>query len=529
MGEQAAAALTDPTGWSAWAAMAVALAALVPAGARWLRVSQREHYLPGAPTRFAVRWWSSGPADAGLLVAGIAGTGLAFRWPLAALAGALVAAVGPLHLSIRGRTAPLAPTRRLRSLAAASGVLAAAVVALGAVAGAPAPVAAASAILAPVLVDLASAMLAPVERRLGRRFVTAATARLGAVAPTIVGVTGSYGKTSTKNHIAHLVEGTRSIVASPASFNNRSGLARAVNEQLTDGTEVFVAEMGAYGPGEIAELCRWCPPEISVITAIGPVHLERFRSEDRIVAAKSEILATAGTVVLNVDDRRLAELAASLRGGAGSKVVVGCSGTDDSADVCVRRSGSSLAFFRAGHCVAEGIAAPEGAQPTNLACAAAVALALGVPEDVVASRLGSVPSVPSRLTSARAPSGVLVIDDTFNANPAGARAALELLARSGTGGRRVVVTPGMVELGAAQDRENQAFAERAGEIASDLIVVGRTNRRSLLRGAAAGGSGPAGLRVLTVATRDEAVAWVREHLGAGDAVLYENDLPDHYP
>ncbi len=537
--EQAAAVLTDATGWSAWSAMAVAVLALVPAGSRWLRVAQREHYLPGAPTRFALRWWSSRPANAGLLLAGVAGIALAFRWPLGALVTVAVAAVGPLHLSVRGRTAALAPTRRLRSLAAGWLVLEAAVLALGALVGTPAPAAAASVLLVPVLVDVAAWVLAPVERRLGGRFVTEATGRLRTVGPTIVGVTGSYGKTSTKNHIAHLAGGTRSIVASPASFNNRSGLARAVNEQLADGTEVFVAEMGAYGPGEIAELCRWCPPEIAVITAIGPVHLERFRSEERIVAAKSEILVTAGTVVLNVDDRRLADLADRLRGASGSKVVVRCSSVDDMADVLVRRVGDSLSFSLAGRCVAAGIAAPGGAQPTNLACAAAVALALGVPEDVVAARLGSVPSVPSRLTSARAPSGVLVIDDTFNANPAGARAALELLARSGAAGRRVVVTPGMVELGPAQAVENRAFAEQAGEVASDLIVVGRTNRRSLLQGAAARGPGapagpgvrhaPGAMSVRCATTRDEAVTWVREHLGDGDVVLYENDLPDHYP
>ena len=534
----AAAVLGDATGWTAWLATGVAVLALVPAGSRWLRVSQREHYLPGAVVRFAIRWWSSRRTDVGLVLAGFAGVALSFRWPIAALAPATVAAVGPLHLSVRGRTAPLVATRRLRSLAAGWLVLQAAVLVLGVLAGFPAPVAAASALLVPVLVDVAAWVLAPVERLLGRRFVTEATVRLRHVDPTIVGVTGSYGKTSTKNHVTHLVGGTRSIVASPASFNNRSGLARAVNEQLADGTEVFVAEMGTYGPGEIAELCRWCPPDIAAITAIGPVHLERFRSLERIVAAKSEILVTAGTVVLNVDDPRLADVADHLRGDVRTggdamtrKVVLRCSGTDETADVCVRPVGDTLAFSRAGRCVAAGIPAPDGAQPTNLACAAAVALALGVPEELVATRLGSVPSVPSRLTSARAASGVLVIDDTFNSNPAGARAALAMLARGAPAGRRVVVTPGMVELGNAQVTENRAFAERAAEVASDLIVVGRTNRRALLLGACgpAQRAAPGAPAVRYVETRDEAVAWVREHLGEGDVVLYENDLPDHYP
>jgi UDP-N-acetylmuramoyl-tripeptide--D-alanyl-D-alanine ligase len=94
--------------------------------------------------------------------------------------------------------------------------------------------------------------------------------------------------------------------------------------------------------------------------------------------------------------------------------------------------------------------------------------------------------------------------------------------------RRVVVTPGMVELGARQAEENAAFSRRAATVATDLVVVGRTNRRALVRGAqsAATESGP---RLVVVRTRQEATDWVRGHLGAGDVVLYENDLPDHYP
>ena len=255
----------------------------------------------------------------------------------------------------------------------------------------------------------------------------------------MVAITGSFGKTSTKQHVAHLVAGSRTVVASPASFNNRAGLARAVNEQLTPGTDVFVAEMGTYGKGEIAELCRWCPPAIAVITAIGPVHLERFKTEEAIVAAKSEITETAHTVVLNVDDPRLAALADRLAA-AGTKSVVRCSAVDPSADVCVvagRRRGARSTS--AGRSSAPGVALPGSVQPTNLACALAVAFALGVPHEVALARIARLPPVANRLASAQAPSGVWVIDDTFNSNPSGARVALAELAgprrRRAPGGR----------------------------------------------------------------------------------------------
>jgi UDP-N-acetylmuramoyl-tripeptide--D-alanyl-D-alanine ligase len=117
----------------------------------------------------------------------------------------------------------------------------------------------------------------------------------------------------------------------------------------------------------------------------------------------------------------------------------------------------------------------------------------------------------------------MVIDDTFNSNPAGCEAALDTLARLETK-RRVVVTPGMVELGPIQDDENEKFAAAASELADDVVLVARTNRHALEFGAAKGNAD-----IHIVDTREEAVAWVREHLGNCDAVLYENDLPDHFP
>jgi len=118
--------------------------------------------------------------------------------------------------------------------------------------------------------------------------------------------------------------------------------------------------------------------------------------------------------------------------------------------------------------------------------------------------------------------GLQIIDDTFNSNPAGAAAALENLGALAGDGRKVVVTPGMVELGRRQAAENAAFAASALAVADQLVVVGETNRAALLKGAGSGA-------VVTLPDRQAAVDWVRANLGAGDSVLYENDLPDHYP
>ena len=497
-------------------AVAAGLAAAALAGARWLRVAQREHYLAGSATRFALRWWTLGPNK--VLAAAVAlGVVLSVGSSYAAMVACGAMAAGPFGLSLRGRTARLAWTRRLRTLAAVWAALHVLVVAVGTALGAGPTVAVLAAALTPVLVDAALALTAPVERRLAEPYVQRATEKLAQVHPTVVAITGSYGKTTTKGYAAHLLAATRSVVATPASFNNRAGLARAVNENLTPGTEVFVAEMGTYGPGEIADLCAWCRPDVAVITAIGPVHLERMRTEETITAAKAEILDRARVAVLNVDHPLLATLA-DRRAAAGQKVLRCSAAGAPGADVVV--SGGEV---RAGDRVVGRL--PEvGAQPGNVACAVAVALELGVPDAVVAERLATLPGARNRLSVSTSDKGAAVIDDTYNANPAGAASALAALARHGSPDHlRVVVTPGMVELGPRQHAENARFAEAAAAQASHLVVVGHTNRRALLEGAATGSA-----RVVAVETREQAVAWVREHVGEGDAVLYENDLPDHF-
>ena len=483
--------------------LAVACAlATVPASLRWLRVAQREHYLPPAASQFALRWTASSPVNRLLdlaSVAGLVGAVFDLRWGfLTALAQ-----IGPIGLPVKGVTSPLSWTPRLRRLATVVGLILVGAVSTGALIDQPLMIVAPLLFL-PWLIDLTLLVLGPIERRLSDQWVEKAAAKLKRIGPVVVAITGSYGKTSTKNYVTHLLTGSRAVVASPASFNNRMGLARAINEGLTLGTEVFVAEMGTYGPGEIADLCSWMPPKVAAIVAVGPVHLERFKTLERIVAAKAEILDQAMVGVICVDDPLLAELA---RERAGSMEIIEVS-TDDEIHVDGLSVGS----------------APEGVFAPNLGVAIAICHRLGMDMEVISARVPSLATPEHRQSVTKAVSGFAIIDNTFNSNPAGARSALDLLAREGNGGTTAVITPGMVELGRLQFEENRLFAEVAAASVDHLVIVGRTNRRALLEGSAGGKA-----TVTVVATRQEAVQWAREHLGPGDAVLYENDLPDHYP
>ncbi|MGE0309171.1 MAG: Mur ligase family protein, partial [Acidimicrobiia bacterium] len=243
---------------AAWAIVAVlGLGAIALADLRWMRVAQREHYLPPSTLVFAKRWWTSSLVNILLITVAGASIVLAVAVEEWCWVGALaVSAAGPIGLSYKGRTSKLAWTRRMRTTAIVTGALDV-VLALGAVLlpGGWRGGAFGLLLLAqPIVVDVALAILAPIERRGMNRFVDQATAKLRSVSPTTVAITGSYGKTTTKNYLRHIVAGTKSVLASPASFNNTGGLARTMNEHLTMGTEVLIAEMGTYGPGEIRSL-----------------------------------------------------------------------------------------------------------------------------------------------------------------------------------------------------------------------------------------------------------------------------------
>jgi UDP-N-acetylmuramoyl-tripeptide--D-alanyl-D-alanine ligase len=505
-------------------AAGTAIASIVISLLKWLRVAQREHYITGSCWATAWRWATRRPpnlvigalVDLALLAAvGLRLAGRPLTTALAVIVAAVAVAVFPWPMPLRGDP-PLRFTRRATTLAAVSvalvgclalviGLLWSWLIGLALAAG-----------FAFLAVDLALALTAPFERRALEPYRARAEARLGQVGPFVVAITGSWGKTSTKNHVRDLLAGWTEVVASPASWNNMAGLSRTVNEHLTDTTEVLVAEMGTYGPGEIRSMCRWVRPKVGVICAIGPMHLERMGTVETIVAAKSEILEGVETAVLWVDDPRLDAVSRQLDGPRVMRV--GSRGGSD-LDVEVGFADGRLHVWVAGE-PAGSVPADGGPHPGNLGCAVAAAIAAGATVAHVAGRLGALSTVSHRAAVGTSDSGVVVIDDTFNSNPAGARAAVDRLAQLAAG-RRAVVTPGMVELGAIQDDENETLARAVVESGATLVAVGWTNRSALRRGG--------GDATVLVADRDEARAWVRANLGAGDGVLWENDLPDHYP
>ncbi len=519
-------------------ALGLAALAAVPVAARWLRVAQREHYVPTWVSRMAGLWLTREPATllgfavASLLVVvaaiAVVSSGADAPLALAAVAAVVLLAFLPLGLRPRGTSATFAITARVKRLLVVWIVLHLGLaLALAALLGAAGP--ALVLLLSAPITDLALAITAPIEKAGSKKFVDQAKKRLDQVKPRVVAITGSYGKTSTKNYVAHLLSATYTTVASPASFNNRLGLSRAVNDKLVPGTEIFVAEMGIFGAGEIRELSTHFPPDIAAITVIGEAHLQRMRTTDTIFRAKAEITERARTVVLPIDDPRLARLAeecaakgkrvvtVSLQPGADADVVLDATGADEP-------GASGAATIRIGReAQPVPVAISSTGHAVNVAVAAGIAFAADVPVATIAGRLADLPGSQHRAEVQQAPSGALVVDDTYNSNPVGAHRALEGAARLAAerGGELVVVTPGMVELGPVQVERNRAFGAAIKQAGATLYAVGRTNRAALLAGYGEGAHAVDG--------REAAVAEAVRKAGDRGVILYENDLPDHYP
>jgi UDP-N-acetylmuramoyl-tripeptide--D-alanyl-D-alanine ligase len=414
--------------------------------------------------------------------------------------------------------------------------------------------------VAPWAMLTANVLLRPVQSAINRRYVQRARRSLRDWGPLVVGITGSYGKTTTKFCIGAVLEADRPTLVTPESYNSFLGVIRTINEQLRPSHRAFVVEMGMFRRGDIAELCDLVHPTIGVITAIGPMHLERLGSIEQIAAAKGELLDALpanGHFVTNAEDPRCLELAAR------ASVPVTLFGIDDQSPPGVDAAASPGAVTSRGtplpspknsahvQVLARDIRLADGRthfnlhldgpdsppiaisagllgrhNVSNLLAAAAVGRVLGIPATRIAEGLARVQAPDHRLQpihNGRA--RIVVIDDAYNSNPDGAAAALEVL-REHPATRRLLVTPGMVELGDLEEDLNRRFGEQAGSVCDVAILVGSARTTPIRVGLEAAGANPAGIHVV----RDiaEATALLGRLTRAGDVILFENDLPDTY-
>lgn len=394
--------------------------------------------------------------------------------------------------------------------------------------------------LPPFILVFSNWSLGWVESSIRKKYRKAAVAKFKALRPIVIGITGSYGKTSTKHFLAHILSSAEATLTTPGSVNTEMGIVRIIREHLESRDKYFIVEMGAYGIGSIRRLCELTPPKLGIITGVGMAHYERFQSLDNVMAAKFELAEAVheagGKTIVNAGAIPAA-LLETREIGPEELVLCGRAGEKDEGGA------PAIALTRVeetqrGLEMTLVIAAPEGAkeitlnapvwgahQAENIMLAVAAVLELGFPVETIQASLRTLKQVRHRLEVTRSKTGPWVIDDAYNSNPVGFAAALQTLnILSRDGGRRVLITPGMVELGTEHDRQHRELGWEAGRVTDLALVVTPDRIPTFIEGFEESMSEWAELK--TFATQAEAEDWYKANANPKDVVLFENNLPD---
>lgn len=385
------------------------------------------------------------------------------------------------------------------------------------------------------MVAIANRAARPLEGMLQEGFKKKARKKLAG--KKIIGVTGSYGKSGTKEAIAHLLETKFPVFKTPGSYNTPMGLCKAVNEKIEPSHELFVTEMGATKRGDIKELCEICPPDIAVITSTGEAHLESFGTPEEVALTKFEIadtLSENGVLFINNDYDRgrhlAAEFIAKRRFLSTQRPRLITYGMETESDYmpCNLRCGKNGSVF--------DLKTPDGVlekmtikllgklNVINVTAAFAVGRHLGLNPDSLKAAAATLPQMEHRLQVRDNPGSYLVIDDGFNANPVGAAVAVETLGYF-EDLQKILVTPGIVDMGGRQEEANFEFGKTAARYCDRVILINRQRTQPIKNGLKEAGF--AEDKIESFPSLAEAKPFINSVADEKSVVLFENDLPDH--
>ncbi len=403
--------------------------------------------------------------------------------------------------------------------------------------------------LLPLLLILGNATLAPYEASVQKMYMKEAKAKLEELSPIVIGITGSYGKTSIKHILGHILKAGAPTLVTPGSVNTLMGITRIIREQLEPNHKYLIVEMGAYGPGSIAALCNLTPPNYGIISSIGHAHYERFKSLETVVHAKYElaqsVLARNGTVI--VHERTLKfEHSRNIRNKNMDNFIV-CGepmqtntpkndqefsylAPDDLNIMSVEQTPKGICVNVEWKNEKYTLRAPLYGihHGHNIALAFACAMSLGMNAKDIKTALASTPQIKHRLEVKQHVDGSMIIDDAFNSNPPGFRSALHVMRvlADHTNGRGILVTPGIVELGEAHDEVHRTLGHLAAEVCDIIIIVSPSRIPTFFEGFNANNKN--GVVIQQFETFESAEKWLIENKRPKDIILLENDLPDIY-
>ncbi len=382
--------------------------------------------------------------------------------------------------------------------------------------------------LQPLMIMLVNIINKPIEKSINNHYLNDAKKKLkGMPDLKIIGITGSYGKTSVKFYLKTLLQEKYNVLATPGNFNTTMGVVRTIREYMKSTDEVFLCEMGARYVNDIKEICDFVHPQYGIITSVGPQHLETFGSIGNIVKTKFELadaLPKDGTLFLNGDNSYITE--------NGKKYNNAVYYRNRSQGFGYRAENIELSQLGTEFTVISPSGEKERFQTRligehnviNVIGAIAVANTLGIALDELKVPVRKIQPVEHRMQMIER-GNVTIIDDAYNSNPVGSKAAVETLAMFD--GVRILITPGMVELGRDEDEFNYKFGTYAAECCDYILLVGEKHTAPIRNGVIASGFDEEKCRVFEAL--DDAVKYAyslreKEH----KYILLENDLPDNY-
>ena len=380
----------------------------------------------------------------------------------------------------------------------------------------------------PLWIALAGLAAWPVEKAISEMYFRDAQRILKERKDLIrIGITGSWGKTSVKFILGTLLEEKYHTLVTPASFNTPMGVTKVIRSRLEPGHRVFVAEMGARHVGDIKEMCRLVHPQIGILTSVGPQHLDTFRTVERVAKTKYELidaLPEDGLAVFADDD----DIVRGLYEKTTREKLI--SGLDPETcdvwaeNIIVSEAGSSFDLCTADsrtHCRTELLGELN---IRNIVVCACLCMKLGMTPEQISRGIEKIRPVEHRLQLISNPGGMTVIDDAFNSNIRGAEQAFRVLKEMK--GNRILVTPGMVELGDREEEMNRNLGRAAAGCCDTAILVGKKRSEAIVSGLYENGFPKD--RIIVVNSLEEAAELLKKMMRPGDTVLFENDLPDNY-
>ena len=394
-----------------------------------------------------------------------------------------------------------------------------------------------------IYVFIGAVINAPIEYAINQHYYNDAQETLRK-APnlTVIGITGSYGKTSTKNVLNQMLSKNFNTLMTPESFNTKMGLTRTIRQWLKPTHQILIAEMGAKETGDIKELCDFVKPTMGIITSIGPQHLETFKTLENVIHTKGELFASipaGGSIFLNCDDENILKLPTrtdvkTYRYAVDSKNALDHDVHFTLESLKINSSGSTFDLIWA----PDGLTSKDSIvrislttkllgkhNLSNIVAGCAVAISMGVSLQRLQNLVQAIEPIEHRLSYRRIADQYTLLDDAFNSNPVGSSMALEVL-KAFEGNKKIIITPGMIELGETTEHYNQIFGEKIADACDEVILVGAKLTEPIQRGLKSKAYPERNIHI--VKSIHEAYERLSSLVAYNDVVLIENDLPDSY-